>query len=138
MEFICLLMEIITIWLYFITYGILKELRHISHLLYIILGLLSIQNILQFIFCYDYWKAMPTMLTVVTQEYSMSVPVGIPHTDIAFQTARIYIWVCMILLQKMFKSLQPSHSFGYSSEDLWIICFYSRAGTIYLLKNIRK
>lgn len=138
MEFICLLMEIITIWLYFITYGILKELRHISHLLYIILGLLSIQNILQFIFCYDYWKAMPTILTVVTQEYSMSVPVGIPHTDMAFQTARIYIWVCMILLQKMFKSLQPSHSFGYSSEDLWIICFYSRAGTIYLLKNIRK
>lgn len=138
MEFICLLMEMITIWLYFITYGILKELRHISHLLYIILGLLSIQNILQFIFCYDYWKVMPTMLTVVTQEYSMSVPVGIPHTDMAFQTARIYIWVCMILLQKMFKSLKPSHSFGYSSEDLWIICFYSRAGTIYLLKNIRK
>lgn len=138
MEFICLFMEIITIWLYFITYGILKELSHISHLLYIILGLLSIQNILQFIFCYDYWKAMPTMFTVVTQEYSMSVPVGIPHTAMAFQTARIYIWMCMILLQKMLKPLPPSHSFGCSSEDLWIICFYSGAGTIYLLKNIKK
>lgn len=40
------------------------------------------------------------MLTVVTQEYSMSIPLGIPHTDMAFQTARIYIWVCMILIQK--------------------------------------
>lgn len=134
-------MEIIIIWLYIITYGILKELSNISHLFYITLVLLSTQSILQFIFCYDYWKAMPTMFTAITQECSMSVPEA-PwesltltwHSELPESTFGC-VWFCY---KKMLKSMQPSHSFGCSSEDLWIMCFYSRAGTIYLLKNIRK
>lgn len=34
--------------------------------------------------------------------------------------------------------MQPSHSSGFPSETLWIMGFYSRVGTVYLLKNRRK